>query len=286
MHPSGKQRLCVRCSTPFQSRWGYARCGSCRYQESYRDRCSCGARKYAKSELCRLCSRGPVSVPGTLSPNTAAWLTGLLEAEGTFVTRPRGGGHIRVQMTDLEVITRLKEIIPIGRLSSYQPKNALHKPSWMITVQRREYVIWLLKQVAPLLCSRRREAATSLLLNFRDPPDLPDATTMCETLDTPVALAWLAGVVEGDGVIRRGDLSVTSIDHDVVIRLQEISLAGRIYSMPRRQKNHRDYYVWRIAAKPEVRAVCAAIRPLMSSRRKAAIDDVLAEGEGFEPPQV
>ena len=155
MPPSsaGEERPCASCSKPFRSRWGYARCGSCRYQESYKDACPCGDKKEIKEKRCR----------------------------------------------------QLKETITTGRVASYIPRNPKHKPSWMVTVQRRGYLIWLLDQVAPVLCSRRREAAARLLSNFKDSPTLPDARDLYGTLSDAEACAWLAGVVEGDGVIRPGD---------------------------------------------------------------------------------
>jgi hypothetical protein len=130
---------------------------------------------------------------------------------------------------------RLKETITTGRVASYMPRNPKHKPSWMVTVQRREYLIWLLDQVAPVLCSRRREAAALLLSNFKDSPTLPGARDPYGTLSDAEACAWLAGVVEGDGVIRPGDLSVSSVDRDVVLRHRSIPFWRKVRdSNPRR----------------------------------------------------
>ena len=55
MPPSstGEERPCASCSKPFRSRWGYARCESCRYQESYKDTCPCGDKKGIKEKRCR-----------------------------------------------------------------------------------------------------------------------------------------------------------------------------------------------------------------------------------------
>jgi hypothetical protein len=217
-------------------------------------------------------------MPGPLPMDKTGWVAGLLEAEGTFPLRPTGGGTIRVQMSDKDVIVRLRDTLQIGNLGTFTPRNPRHKSSWMLTVARRDYINWLLPQIAPLMSTRRRDAIGRLAANFRDPLRVPHTRDDLWELPSPVAWAWLAGLIEGDGCIRAGEVSVTSIDQDVLSRAQAAAHCGQIYLCKRQKDHHRDRYVWKITSRHNIDRVLRTISPWMLSRRTSAIRAILPEG--------
>jgi LAGLIDADG-like domain len=277
--PPSQDRICSSCSRPFQSKWRYARCLSCRYQESYKDQCACGARKDARSPCCRECSLGKLQIPGPLSVINAAWVAGLLEAEGTFPLRRKGGGTVRVQMADQDVIMRLYEVLGIGNLGTYVPRNPGHKQTWMLTIARREYVGWVLQQIAPIMSSRRFSAIARLAANYKEPLSIPPPVADIASLPDPRATAWLAGLIEGDGCIRMNEVAVATVDKDTAERAQAVAGCGQIYHVPRRRANWSEMYAWKVTSRQNVDHVLRAVQPWMLSRRSAAIRAILGGGD-------
>jgi len=273
--PIAQDRICTSCRKPFRTQWRDARCYPCKYQESGKDACACGGRKDAKSPRCHECTYGRVQLPSLLSPQDAAWAAGLLEAEGTFPLRRSGGGVVRVEMTDQDVVARLYEVLQVGNRGKHVPSNPRHKPTWMLSLARREYIEWLLLQVAPLMCSRRRAAITRLAGNFKHALAVPPTVQSLAPLPDPVSTAWLAGLIEGDGHISAHEVNVTSVDEDVILRVRAVASFGQIYPVQRRKAHHRDSWAWKATSRANIEAVLGPIRPWMLSRRSAAIEAVL-----------
>ena len=225
-----EERLCSSCSKAFISKWRYTRCLACRYRESYKDQCGCGNSKDGRAAKCRRCSLGQLTALAPLTAPDSAWVAGLLEAEGTFPRRKTGGGTIRVQMSDQDVVDRLHAVLRIGNRGTYTPQNPRHKQSWMLTVARREYVEWLLQQVTPLMSARRRAAIECLASNFSKPLAIPAAPAAdFAAIPDPTATAWLAGLIEGDGCIRRNEVAVATVDRDVAERARLLAGCGHVY---------------------------------------------------------
>jgi hypothetical protein len=124
--PPEVNRVCVSCSAIFRTRWRYARCSTCRYQESYKNLCRCGAKKSVKAITCMRCAKGGTAIPNVLARELVAWIAGLLEGEGTFIrwAAPRRGGVVRIEMTDEDVIARMLTAIGIGRLEALPPRKS------------------------------------------------------------------------------------------------------------------------------------------------------------------
>ena len=274
-----QDRICTSCSQPFRTKWRYARCLACRYQESYKDRCACGSKKDVRYSRCQECALGRIQIPDPLPPASAAWVAGLLEAEGTFPLRPTIGGTIRVQMVDQDVISRLFETLSLGNLGTYVPRNPRYKQSWMLTVGRREYIGWVLQQVAPLMSRRRTAAIIRLAQSFREPLQVPPPVSSIGSLPEPVATAWLAGLIEGDGCIRRNEVAVASVDKDTIERSRAVADCGQIYCLPRRKPGWSEMYAWKVTARQNVDCVLGAIEPWMLSRRSATIQEILSGGD-------
>ena len=273
--PDEVERICSICFQPFRTKWRYARCQPCRYQQSYKNKCACGASKDVRHPQCRACCLGPVRLPPPLDSADTSWVAGLLEAEGTFPLRRTGGGTTRIQMTDEDVIVRFHEILQVGNLGMFTPRNPKHKPSWMLTLARREYIAWLVAQIAPLMSVRRRSAICLLAANFRERIPVPPAIADIGVFPDPQAVAWLAGLIEGDGCIRANEVAVQSVDQDVINRAKQVTECGQIYFSSRQKAHHRDRYAWKLTSRRNIDYVLTAIEPWMLSRRKAAIRTII-----------
>ncbi|MFC0504153.1 hypothetical protein [Micromonospora costi] len=187
-------------------------------------------------------------------------------------------------MTDLDVIETLAEHLPFApRVRPYTPKVDHHKPSWILTVQRRDDLFWLVTKICPLLSARRREAATLLVSNFTNPPTLP-SPSWPYTLSDPAGAAWAAGLVEGEGWIGPPYLEVTSTDLDVLERLAQLAGGGSITAAKRGKENHRPAHRWQLYRKGLLLPFLDAIRPWMLSRRTIAVDRLVSvRVPGLEP---
>lgn len=121
----------------------------------------CGGPKTRQAAQCRQCRWGPDAEPRQMSPVQVAWLAGLLEGEGTFVSKRRP--HIAVAMTDQDVVQRLLDWTGLGRIHSVGRQKDHHKPAWIWTVRRRAHIQHLVRLVRPWLGERRGVAADALL---------------------------------------------------------------------------------------------------------------------------
>jgi hypothetical protein len=178
-------------------------------------------------------------------------------------------------MSDEDVIGRLYELLQVGNLGTFTPRNPKHKPSWMLTLARREYIGWLIVQIAPLMSTRRRSAIELLAANFNEPIPVPFVAEYVRTIPDRAATAWLAGLIEGDGCIRASELAVQSVDRDVIERAKHVAGCGQIYFSRRQKVHHRDLYAWKVTSRWNIDRVLAAIEPWMLSRRTAAIRAIL-----------
>jgi hypothetical protein len=91
-----------------------------------------------------------------------AWLAGLIEGEGCF-TGDAEHPKIFVQMTDLDVIERLRVVTGVGFYSRCSTRAAHHKPSWKWAVQSRERARELMALLFPHMGVRRRARIKELL---------------------------------------------------------------------------------------------------------------------------
>ena len=99
---------------------------------------------------------------------------------------------------------------------------------------------------------------------------------------------WFVGLFEGEGCIsysdlrRRGTsaahLTLGSTDRDVVERVQRM-FGGVIHT---NKGTNKPMHVWRLNKRDEVVALLQRMRPHMSSRRGARIDEVLPNLIAFE----
>jgi hypothetical protein len=97
------------------------------------------------------------------------WALGIYEGEGSIsrnisprrdraLGSLRSGVYVRVKMTDLDVIERLKKVTGIGHVRgpSKHPRQSGWKPFWVWSVSRRGDIRWLMRQWYPYLSARRQ----------------------------------------------------------------------------------------------------------------------------------
>jgi hypothetical protein len=189
-----------------------------------------------------------------------SWLAGLLEGEGSFTNR-----RITVEMVDEETITR---VAGLWQSRVIRPKL---RPPWSQTYCTRIYgepAQSLMYRLAPFLSDRRR---ASIALVWHPTELLPQQAPICP-------IAWLAGLLEGEGSFMSGPpsrpnqplISVKMTDEDVLARIAQI--VGMRY---RRTKlaTLRTKTTWSVQVKGSVAMTwMQTVYPYMSHRRRQQID--------------
>lgn len=101
-----------------------------------------------------------------------------------------------------------------------------------------------------------------------------------------VDLAWLAGLLEGEGTFvvhheparerRRASvvirIAVHMTDRDVVERVRDIVGLGTVLRRPPSKPHHKETFRWAISAKAPTLKLMQTLRPHMGERRAAQID--------------
>lgn len=110
---------------------------------------------------------------------------------------------------------------------------------------------------------------------------------------TTAELAWVAGIVEGEGCFsmdtrqarKKGgkvyiNIRVAMVDEDVVRKLHKISgvgtVLGPILSPSRAEHNYQPLYIWAVQKQKDAAALMMTLYPLMGIRRQAKITECLA----------
>jgi len=90
----------------------------------------------------------------------------------------------------------------------------------------------------------------------------------------PCDVAWLAGILEGEGSwVRKGkdrvSVQVAMTDRDIVYRLRKITGVGNIFGPYKREAHHKELWVWSVGAINHARDVTDKVLPYLGQRRKA-----------------
>ena len=97
------------------------------------------------------------------------WAAGLFEGEGTLYRRKNGRWHIRIKMTDLDVLEDFLGVIDAGHLTGpYHPPSlkAHHKPFWHWEAGRRDDLLRVVQKLLPYLGHRRSQLARNCLQEY------------------------------------------------------------------------------------------------------------------------
>lgn len=93
-------------------------------------------------------------------------------------------------------------------------------------------------------------------------------------------LAWIAGIIEGEGTITTNGngqwmLAVQMTDEDVIQRLLAWSTIGLVHG-PYRSGEKKPYWRWNVARRGDLEWFLPLLRPWMLGRRRARLEECLA----------
>lgn len=103
------------------------------------------------------------------SEKDIAWAAGLFEGEGSCVCYkiPYRANSIRTTVvlpsTDEDVVRKFYNIFKVGSVNGpYKPSNGV-KPRYVFEVQNQIGCLYIMGQIYPYLCERRKEQADNLI---------------------------------------------------------------------------------------------------------------------------
>jgi hypothetical protein len=116
-----------------------------------------------------------------------AWVAGLIEGEG-FISSARGV-YMGVNMTDLDVLEKLRTITGVGFIKPRKRYAERHKPQWQWMVSSQPEAQEIMRAIYPHMGQRRREQMDAALA--RRLKRLPgwrktqDGVIVTETIEVP-----------------------------------------------------------------------------------------------------
>ena len=202
------------------------------------------------------------------------WLAGLFEGEASFL-RPAPSSPrcpvVRLQMCDRDVVERAARLI--GR-AAYEAaaRHPGHRPTFITNIKGRPAVDLMLV-LAPLLSEVRR---TQVVRSLERLP-----TIVLPASDWHPSPHWLAGLLEGEGTFMAKSrtswitISIEMCDRESVVRAAAMLGAKSVTRGPDRSaRGWRPTYRAKISGN-RARPWLVELRPLMGSRRQAAVDAAL-----------
>lgn len=100
--------------------------------------------------------------------NDLMWLAGLLEGEASFCKSPPSRTNcprIYLEMTDFDVMDRVRIIFKRNKLQYLKPRQVHHKISYKICIQGKLAVLWM-KKLYPHMMKRRKEQIIEAINDF------------------------------------------------------------------------------------------------------------------------
>lgn len=212
-----------------------------------------------------------------------AWAAGLFEAEGYAGTSSRGYPRLKLSSTDCDVVTRFSEIVggnvngPYCRTSK---DGGAYKPVWQWDVSGFDAGVVIFREFLPYLGWRRRAAMHRALLG-----DDISEEELREVVEPAAprgehAVAWAAGVIEGDGCISLPDdragvpsVTVAMTDQDVVRRVGRVFARGNIGGPYHSARGRKAMFQWRVSGWTPCRRVLMPIYPWLGERRRERADE-------------
>ena len=204
---------------------------------------------------------------------------------------------IRLPMTDRDTVARVSELFRRAMVST-RPRQAHHKVPY-VTVIKGAAAARMMRALAPLMSPRRRGQIDRALAGrggraapTRRSPGATErlitdgAALSWEAADAAQRVAWLAGVLEGEGsfLTSRFDgrsyprVQITMSDRYVLDRAMSLMPGSRIYSVSDERQAERgwsDAWIVTVNGFPAA-AVMRSVLPWMGSRRSTAIDRSLS----------
>jgi len=202
-------------------------------------------------------------------------------------------------MTDRDIVVRVARLFRRAAVAT-RPRQSHHKPAHVTTIKGAGAAL-LMQWLAPLM-SPRRNKQIERALRHRDSEALRRPRTQIVSLNeelitegTKVSwksagpaerLAWLAGLLEGEGsfiAARFGNhsyprISVTMSDRDVLERAMTLMPGSHMYYASDSRFAERGWSeTWMVRLNgPPAAEIMNAVRPWMGQRRTSAIERVLS----------
>ena len=225
-----------------------------------------------------------------LDTRCLAWMSGLLEGEGTFVkgspARPRRP-IMALGMSDEDVVRRVCDLWGT-RLWTIRLKNPRYKP-----VFRTELVggsaVAMMELLRPHMSTRRQEQIDASVATYQPLRSIKHKRFYVSSNGAEeFERHWLAGLLEGEasfGLNSAAKYSVSpivelnTVDHDVILRAQRIyheryGVSVKVHIRPPRQDGYQPQFHLAIFG-PAAHAVIADIEPLLGQRRRERIAELL-----------
>lgn len=97
-----------------------------------------------------------------MSKHDISWVAGILEGEGYFLARPdQSDTTIGLQMTDLDVVQKVQEIVGMGTISTKEREGKKTIYDWRI--YSKEEVMRFGRYIYPYLFERRQQQLAEVL---------------------------------------------------------------------------------------------------------------------------
>lgn len=100
-----------------------------------------------------------------IKENKKYWVAGILEGEGSFQTPPPSEPNIvrvTLQMTDEDIVKRVKRILNCGSVCKCAPRNENWSETWRLTIKGNP-ALELMKSLKPLMGERRTDRIDEVL---------------------------------------------------------------------------------------------------------------------------
>jgi hypothetical protein len=258
-------------------------------------------------------SSSPITLP-TVSDAELAWLAGLLEGEASFLAPSTlvGGESYRypkivVNMADRDVIEHAASLLGGNVVYPLPPSQPHYKPQfraalsgWAAAERMRELRPWMGERrgakidsilaeydTRELILARRRRSDSGIIAGLAHHPD-----------DADPELAWLAGLLEGEGyflsfrntvggkVYRYPQIVLRMTDLDVVEHANRLLSNNKVSPLPPDKRRPTKTMFRALMQGQKAADLMRQLRPWMGERRGAKIDEILAEHDGKEPASV
>jgi hypothetical protein len=196
-------------------------------------------------------------------------------------------------MTDRDVVVRVAELFHRAAVAT-RPRQNHHKVPFVTTIKGAP-AARMMRALAPLMSPRRRSQIERALRDHHptrrfSPVDEELITDRLELswegADTEARIAWLAGILEGEGSFvsmtfgrySYPRVQMTMCDRYVLERAMTLMSGSRIYSVTDTRAAERGWSdAWIVTVNGRAAAaVMKAVLPWMGSRRTRAIDRSLS----------
>lgn len=102
------------------------------------------------------------------TPEEIAWLAGLLDGEGCFdfhmnSKSGRKFPRIRIQMKDLDVIKRVKDVMGGGQICKETGRKKNHSTTYILRQCKRDELAVILPLILPWMSKRRAERIKEMI---------------------------------------------------------------------------------------------------------------------------